>query len=202
MCVQSCGLTKRGKCTHGAGMRCDHSAVFERCDHLVRMCRWMGGQDGGNLQDKVMRQGKGTVIHLRYVPIRHHWTMGSCYRRTSAGWVTVEAGRLYCWHSFMIILKKGQLFFNVYLLVSKYSLLWTGPKMSPFFNSTAFFHQGIHNKNVLFLWDWNGTEGTFKMQLLIKKRKNMFTAYKFSLFGFSVPKLHWIGYMLRLSLYG
>lgn len=36
--------TKRGKCIHGAGMRCDHSPVFEDCDHLIRMCRWMEGR--------------------------------------------------------------------------------------------------------------------------------------------------------------
>lgn len=48
----SCGPTKRGKCIHGAGMRCDHRAVFEGCDHLIRMCRWMEGR-----MERAARQG-------------------------------------------------------------------------------------------------------------------------------------------------
>lgn len=71
-------------------MRCDHSLLFECYDHLVRMCRWIGGQDGENLWDKLMRRGKRIVIRSLYVPIRHHWTMELCYRQSSAGWLMMK----------------------------------------------------------------------------------------------------------------
>lgn len=77
-------------------MRFDHSLVFECCDHLVRMCRWMAGQDGDNLWDDVMRQGKRIVMLLLYVSIRHHWTVGLCYRQSCAGWLSLEALWLNC----------------------------------------------------------------------------------------------------------
>lgn len=42
-------LTKRGKHTQETGTQCDHS-LFECCHHLIRMCRWMGQQDGFQFQ--------------------------------------------------------------------------------------------------------------------------------------------------------